>query len=406
MLNKLKTIVAVGLYRPGTGFTRVLQSIFDQLKNDFEIHWVGIGYKGAVIDKGYKIYPNNVNGGDMYGAYFSKDLSIQVNADIILLLNDFWMFKNYKHSYDQLPPHIVTMAYVPLDGKISNCHDVSGLDFLDHVVLYTEFAYREAKNALLKLKSLGKVEKTPTLSVINHGVDKTSFYVLNKSDLKNKIFTTLSDKKSIIVLNANRYTERKGIDHTLSGFAKSLKLTNKKVYLCLHMPGIEDFQLEELLEKISALQLMEHVIINPLGRSFVSDKRLNELYNVCDIGINSSFGEGWGLISFEHACAGGCQLVPNHTACTELWKDSGTLIPGKEDIKLAHNPFTMTKIDEDKLSEMLAELYNNKKHLNEKKQNCFNSATHEKYNWLTIAEKWKTLFLNTSTSFIAKEKIA
>jgi hypothetical protein len=38
-------------------------------------------------------------------------------------------------------------------------------------------------------------------------------------------------------------------------------------------------------------------------------------------------GEGWGLVSSEHGAAGAAQIVPDHTACAELWRGRGELIP-------------------------------------------------------------------------------
>ena len=53
----------------------------------------------------------------------------------------------------------------------------------------------------------------------------------------------------------------------------------------------------------------------------VSNRVLNCIYNACDVGINTSIGEGWGLVSFEHAATGAGQIVPRHSACEELWRD-------------------------------------------------------------------------------------
>jgi hypothetical protein len=73
--------------------------------------------------------------------------------------------------------------------------------------------------------------------------------------------------------------------------------------------------------------LEDRVDLNPLVGGIVSDRELNLLYNACDVGINTSMGEGWGLVSFEHGAAGAAQVFPDHTACTELWSGRAELIP-------------------------------------------------------------------------------
>ena len=50
------------------------------------------------------------------------------------------------------------------------------------------------------------------------------------------------------------------------------------------------------------------------------EDKLNLIYNVGDVGIITSIGEGWGLVSFESAATGAAQIVPRHTSCAELWE--------------------------------------------------------------------------------------
>ena len=40
---------------------------------------------------------------------------------------------------------------------------------------------------------------------------------------------------------------------------------------------------------------------------------LNTIYNVCDVGVNTCKGEGWGLVNFEHVACKIAQVIPNHT---------------------------------------------------------------------------------------------
>ena len=53
-----------------------------------------------------------------------------------------------------------------------------------------------------------------------------------------------------------------------------------------------------------------------------SEEQLDGLYQCCEIGMSSSWGEGWGLVSFEHALRGGAQILPAHPSLREIWVDA------------------------------------------------------------------------------------
>jgi len=53
----------------------------------------------------------------------------------------------------------------------------------------------------------------------------------------------------------------------------------------------------------------------------VFDDQLNVIYNATDVGINTSLGEGWGLVNWEHAATGKMQILPSHSALREVWTE-------------------------------------------------------------------------------------
>lgn len=384
-------IIVIGLYRPGTGFTRVLHSIMNHIQEYYQVHWIGIGYKGPVLDQGFKIYPNNVNGGDMYGAYLGKEMVDKLNPKAVILLNDFWMLKNYERTLNNLTTSTKVIAYVPLDGKIDDPQSVKGSEFVDDLVLYNDFSLNEAIRAFIQLQETKLIDTYPNLHVVNHGLELKSFFPLDKKESKKHIFPQL-EPDSQVVLNANRYNERKNVESTIEGFSHSIKGVNRNIYLCLHMPGIESFQLQELNNLLEKYDIEAQTIVNPLkDQGYVSDEMLNVLYNACDIGINTSLGEGWGLISFEHAATGAAQVVPDHTACGELWKDKGLLIPCIEDVKLNTNPFTMSRIDPIECGGTLKSLYLNDEYLEEIKKRCLQYTHTGVISWDQVSEQFRTI---------------
>ena len=73
---------------------------------------------------------------------------------------------------------------------------------------------------------------------------------------------------------------------------------------------------EAVLARIDALGVRERVLGVVAGdHPSLAPDELNVLYNACDVGLNTSEGEGFGLIALEHAAAGAAQVVPRHSAC-------------------------------------------------------------------------------------------
>ncbi len=396
-----KTIVAVGLYVPGTGFTRVLTSLFSRLSADFNIHWLGVGYRGDIIHSNYTLYPTNLEGGDVYAAFQMAEYAEQFNADAIFLLNDFWMLKNYRQCLESLEKRIPCIAYVPLDGKIDRAEDIENCAFVDHIVCYNKLSLEQSERAFNKLFKQKKINRIPALHTIYHGTDLNEFSILpprnnasvlnNRKELKEKLFPNLVDpENSFIVLNANRIAIRKALHLTLAGFS-AFAQNKSNAFLCLHVPNTPERHLSEFIKLIDRYGLSEKVLLNPLGESYVANNTLNELYNACDVGINTSMGEGWGMISFEHAATGAAQIVPEHTACKELWKDYGLLTKVAQWKRVNNNPFLMGEIDPSHLAQQLQSLYEDPEHLLKISNLCFERATSTAFDWNNISNQWSAL---------------
>ena len=75
------------------------------------------------------------------------------------------------------------------------------------------------------------------------------------------------------------------------------------------------------------------------------------------IGINTSMGEGWGLVSCEHGAAGAAQVVPDHTGCAELWRGRGELIPVARSYVPEFSPLEMGEVSPEDVAQALEALY-------------------------------------------------
>ena len=110
-------------------------------------------------------------------------------------------------------------------------------------------------------------------------------------------------------------SHRKRLDITLKGFAQFAEGKPENVFIYLHQTSTDDYTNQRMRRLVVSFGLEKRVLINVLnvnGES-LTEQQINLLYNACDVGINTSMGEGWGLISFEHGATGAAQIVPAHT---------------------------------------------------------------------------------------------
>jgi D-inositol-3-phosphate glycosyltransferase len=392
-------LLAVSIYVPGYSFTRVFDSLLEKLSAYYAVHWLGIAYKGAVIKQNnYTLHPSNISGGDIYGAYGAAALAMELQATTVLLLNDFYLLRNYQLAWQPLKEqHTRLVAYVPVDGRITDVSIAEECFFLDEVVLYHNDALQDVKRAVddfVQQQSLHGVS-LPHFSYRYHGVDTSIFRRLSspqqQTELKKQLFYVPDAADAVFILNGNRFNERKDIASTIDAFAKALPQFKKPAYLCLHTPNLDAEKRPSLESVIENSGCKKNILLNPLGENYISDEKLVQLYQACAIGVNTSFGEGWGMISFEHAACGAVQLVPAHTAPGEVWKDAGILIPLSSPVQLSTNPFLMYAVDADELSRQLVKLVNDDVYLEMTSANCYTHSQKDEFKWDSIAMKWHEL---------------
>ena len=399
-------IIAIGYNTYGTGLTRVMHAIMRRLADHHEIHYLGIGYSGEIVhDRGLTIYPTNPKGGDVFAAFQAIRMIEEIHPSLIVILHDIWMFEYYLRLFKPYRNQLKIISYIPLDGKIINEDDAAALEECDCIVGYTHFVKNEFDQAFSRL-----VQKRggnfPKVEIIPHGVDRDRFHpsaeLLKaqfaseaRANAKRKLFGDFGDlDRSTIVLNASRPDKRKRIDLTIAGFARFAADKPENVRLCLHH-GIRDETVEhQMTTLLHRYGVADRAFLNPLPGGVVNDEQLNLLYNACDIGINTSMGEGWGLVSLEHAATGAVQMVPDHSACKEIWSGSGELIPVVRNYIPEFTVLQMGEVSVDGVAEALDRLYTDRKRQQELAAAGYALTQMEGYSWDSVARQFDDLFVS------------
>lgn len=387
-VNK-KKVLFVGDFVTPTGFSQVNKNIVMNLNRRLiDPYSLAVNYRGDPHPFDWPIFPASL-GGDLMGYNRIKEFA-DGNLDGFFILNDPWVIDQYlvriKESFKKVPPIVV---YFPVDAIDLNPKWFRHYDMVTKVCVYTEFAKKEVEKVAPKLN----------IEIVPHGVDTRIFrklYQTSRAEIKRQIFPDkekIDLANSFIVLNANRNQPRKRIDITIQGFSLFAKEKPDNVLLYLHM-GIVDtgFDVMELCYRYG---IDNRLILTDKSMNIQSipENELNRIYNACDVGINTSVGEGWGLTAIEHAVTGAPQVLPNHSACAELYADCGILMPINTYLT---NTAILTiggYVHPIAVADALERLYNDKDLYNELSVASYEKFTAPEYSWKNIVkDQWMPIF--------------
>lgn len=372
-----------------TGFARVTENVISRLDDNFEIVVLGNNWWGDPhpLQQRFKMYPSsNRFQQEPFGVERIREVVEREQPDVVFTINDMWIINNQYNQIRDLHQQkkFKFVGYAPMDsynwlgalGETANEWDA--------IISYTEFgAYEFVKGGIQK-----------PIAVIPHGVTPGQFYPKDKAAARKRL--GLADD-IFIVFNGNRNQFRKRIDLTISAFAKFAK-DKPDTQLYVHM-GLKD-QGWDLLPLFG--REMQKQGLDPNGRIIMTANSagppnmdvdmLNDIYNACDVGVNTCKGEGWGLVNFEHAACRVAQVVPNHTSCKEIFEGYGRLIDCNHvdvDVNMSRE---MPCPSDDHLAEILTELYENRDELDRVAEACYQRATDEQFSWDTVASQFGGIF--------------
>ena len=375
-----------------TGFARVTENVLPYLAKKFNIVVLAHNWWGdpTPLQKKYKMYPSSNR---FQTAPFGEDRIREVvqleKPDLVFTINDMWIInEQYRRIQDfHKDKKFKFVGYAPMDsyGWIGCLADTAN-DW-DGVISYTQFgAYEFIQGGITK-----------PIAVVPHGVTPGQFFPMDRKEARKK----LNIKDDIfVVFNGNRNQFRKRIDITISAFAKFAK-DKPDTQLYLHMgkkdQGWDIMNLFDREMKRNKLDPNNRIILTAdvEGPPSVDVEMLNTIYNAADVGINTCKGEGWGLVSFEHAACKIAQVVPGHTSCKEIFEGYGQLIRCDHIDTDTNFGREMPCPSTDHLVEILNELYKDKKKLEATAELCYTRALDEQFSWTTIAMQFSGLFQDT-----------
>jgi glycosyltransferase involved in cell wall biosynthesis len=104
-------------------------------------------------------------------------------------------------------------------------------------------------------------------------------------------------------------------------------------------------------------------------------------------------GEGWGLVSFEHGAAGAAQIVPDHSACAEIWAGRAEMVPPARRYIPKFSTLELGEVSAESTAQALDNLYHDPQRRRRLAQAAFEAAQNPEYSWDAIAERFDSLFV-------------
>jgi len=342
-MKKIKLLFYGDSPTGNTGFATVSKNILKRLQatGRYDITILGINYFGEPHNLPYKIHPavyNNQN--DIYGRQKLLDLlRNQKNVfDVVFTLQDTFIMASIGEAIKKIKDGAIIekevinketgeksikkvfqkgrnfkwVYYYPIDCRPEKEWIKKSVAFADVAIPYTNYAKKES--ALVFERDY---------KVLYHGFDKKTFHPVSKEEkekFKNKFFKDNNLKDSFLIVNVNRNQTRKGMLQTLLGFKQFNQIVpNSVLYTHCDLYDTAGYNLMKLANKIG---LKENWLYpNPehfkLKHTF-SDDFINLIYNIGDVNLSTTLGEGFGLSMVEAMATKTINVFPDNTAMTEI----------------------------------------------------------------------------------------
>jgi D-inositol-3-phosphate glycosyltransferase len=410
----MKSILFLATYPHQTnGYSKIGNKITNYLAQFYKIYYFGFSnYKDAFTPR--YIHPNitiidvieeeKIRGKpDSFGVDIIEEYTRQINPDYIILYNDIIVTCRHLNIMNQLRQDRF------IEGELVPRMNFKFISYLDLVYDYerpylVDFVNRWSDMIMVfsdhwKINLIKMNIREDKIKIIPHGLDTEKFYKIDKDLAKRSMGVDVND---FIVLNANRNSYRKANDITIAAFIKFLKMNdmNPKIKLLLHCDLEVDsgYFLQEIIkiecikEEVDFERISKHHIIQ-LAKKRITDEEINNLYNACDIGINTCIGEGFGLCSFEHVTLGKPQVVSKVGAHNDIFSGySEFMITPSVELNIsAHTDAhcgTVYICKSKDFAEKLNSIYHYYKKYEIIANNCGKSIK-ERYNWDAILNNFK-----------------
>ena len=394
--KKIKVVAYCDSPSCATGFGTVSRNIFEGLMKTgrYDIDILGINYWGNPHPFPYKIWPTGTNQEqDPYGRKKICNMIPRMEFELLFFLQDTFIMDFLPELTSHLKNQgkkFKSICYFPVDGTPKE-QWIKNISVVDYPTCYGDFAYNEAKKAYADC---------PDFRKIPHGVSTRDFYPRPEEEMKEfrkQYFHKHHEK--FVVTNVNRNQPRKDIPRTIAAFHEFRKHVPDSI-LYLHMAMKDQgWNLPEICRSYGFS--MKEDIIFP--ENFSPNQGyplpiLNMVYNISDVIISTTVGEGWGLSWIEAMATKTPIIMPRNTAIAEnITEDRGYLVdsgtnPNLFTILPHDNEVIRPLVDVEDLVAKMLHVYNNRDEAKKKAEAAY-AWVCTRMDWQnSVVPQWVDLF--------------
>jgi len=308
-----------------TGYSKVTWGIVQQLAKQSWMQVTHFGFqKFHQIPANYRPYPSNVEAidaaalekagpqtqqGQGFGFSQLPDIIRKKQPNVVMIYNDMSVVAKFLEE--------IRKSGIPRTFKIwIYCDQVYTIQLQGYLDILNRDADLIFTFTNFWKKCLKEQGITRPLDIILHGFDCNQFFPIPKEMARKQVGIP---NDVFMFLNLNRNQPRKRYDLLIMAFVELVvKYPTKPLFLmCICDKGekggwwlFEIFQRELKLRNVAIEMFGNRLMISTQDMSF-SDQDINMFYNMADVGISTSEGEGFGLCQFEQMGVGVPQVVPD-----------------------------------------------------------------------------------------------
>jgi glycosyltransferase involved in cell wall biosynthesis len=306
-----------------TGYSKVSHALLKQLATlSPKVKTFHYGFQRHPARAGMRKVPDGVTSYDAAanedpkeeGFGFNKihEYLEMVSPDVVMIYNDPLTVCRFIEAMKYDPAKSPYRLWVYLD----QVYEGAAPQMLDVIRKYAERIYCFSDSWKRVFLGYGPA---PDVRILEHAVDTGMFSSL-PADARHAIRKSVNlPADAVVILNANRNSQRKRLDLTVQGFVRALA-RNPKLHLMIASNlnpqtgayyDVQRIYMEELkLNGLDAFTYIRNLIlVDTSAPNVIDDDGVNQMYNLADIGINTSDGEGFGLCQLEHLYTGAPQVV-------------------------------------------------------------------------------------------------
>ena len=389
-----------------TGYARIANILTNYLAEiGHEVHYLGISnFKVSAIERDIHPFIHLIDAlearpagsQELYGVDIICEQIKTIQPDLVLIYNDVIVINRILNEF--INTHIVKNFKLCI--YLDLVYEYQRLLYFQNIQLWADQVLVFSECWQQNLLRLGFADEK--IAVLPHGYDPTLFQAVDSATAKQSFGFAPDD---FIFLNTNRNAYRKAHDITIEAFIlcliKNAYNTKLKLFLNLLTTSPQGYNILELIKVICLKTaadfetvVTKHIFIRP-SDVYLTDEKLNLLYNACDVGLNTCLGEGFGLCNLEHACVGKPQIISQVGALADIFKsDYATLIAPKTSLYLSsltedHQGYTHICAAEDFAAAM--DLYYHDAQLVAVHGNLAREVLKEKYEWSGILKGFKAI---------------